>query len=159
VSDTGRFQYSSTDGEVLRVAAALVDTGVRPDEIGQGLYEAAPFGYLKASGAVLGRARLEPDLALVWSVLYEDDLHSAGIGPEDVDLLIDDLRIAREAQVALLVKETPDGWKVSLRSRGRVDVGAIAVHFGGGGHHNAAGFEMPGDLDDVVEAVRGRLRG
>ena len=162
VSDTGRFQYSSTDGETMRVAADLLDAGARPDTIGQELYESAPFGYLQVSAAVLSRARLESDLRFVWSVLYAADLASAGIGAEDIDALIDDLRIAREAEVTLLVKEIEEGepgWKLSLRSRGRVDVGAIAMALGGGGHHNAAGCTVPGSLDAVVEAVRGRLRG
>jgi phosphoesterase RecJ-like protein len=157
VSDTGRFQYSSTDGSVLRIAAHLVEAGARPDEIGQRVYEWLPFGYLQASGAVLTRARLED--GLVWSVLYRDDQARAGVGPEDLDLLIDGLRIAREAEVAVLLKEVEGGWKVSLRSRGAVDVGAIAAAAGGGGHHNAAGFTTGGDLESVVAAISERLRG
>jgi len=94
----------------------------------------------------------------VWSVLYESDHAPAGVGPEDLDLLIDGLRIAREAEVAVLVKEVKGGWKVSLRSRGVVDVGAIAADSGGGGHHNAAGFNARGDLESVMAAIRERLR-
>ncbi len=157
VSDTGRFQYSSTDAAVLRIAARLVEAGARPDEIGQRVYEWLPFGYLQVSGAVLSRARLED--GLVWSVLYRADHARAGVGPEDLDLLIDGLRIAREAEVAVLLKETEDGWKVSLRSRGAVDVGAVAAACGGGGHHNAAGFNTGGSLEAVLETIRERLRG
>ena len=156
VSDTGRFQYSSTDAAVLRVAARLVEAGARPDEIGQRLYEWLPFGYLQVSGAVLTRARLED--GLVWSVLYASDYLGAGVGPEDLDLLIDDLRAAREAEVAVLLKETQGGWKVSLRSRGGVDVGALAAAGGGGGgHHDAAGFNTGGDPEDVIATIRGGL--
>ena len=159
VSDTGRFQYSSTDAEVFRVAAALLEAGARPEMVGQSLYESVPFGYLRASGAVLSRARLEEELSLVWSVLYEQDVSDAQVGPEDLDALIDDLRIAREAQVAALIKERAPGWKVSLRSRGGVDVGAIAAAEGGGGHHNAAGFDTDGKLEDIVAGIRAHLRG
>jgi len=157
VSDTGRFQYSSTDAAVLRIAARLVEAGARPEEIGQRVYEWLPFGYLQVSGAVLGRARLED--GLVWSVLYRADRAAAGVGPEDLDLLIDGLRIAREAEVAALLKETEEGWKVSLRSRGAVDVGAVAAAWGGGGHHNAAGFNSGGSLEAVLEKIREGLRG
>jgi len=157
VSDTGRFQYSSTSPAVLRLAARLVAAGARPEEIGRRLYEWLPFGYLQVSGTVLGRARRED--GLVWSVLYTADYRGTGVGPEDLDLLIDGLRTTRDAEVTALVKETDEGWKVSLRSRGAVDVGAIAVACGGGGHHNAAGFSAGGGLDEVVAAVRGRLRG
>jgi len=159
VSDTGRFQYSSTDAEVLRVAAALVEAGARPEEVGRNLYEWVPFGYLRVSAAVMGRARLEQDPGFVWSVLYQDDLSGAQVGPEDLDLLIDHLRIAREAEVAALVKELAAGWKVSLRSRGRIDVGAIAAAEGGGGHHNAAGFNTDGALEDIIAGIRARIRG
>jgi phosphoesterase RecJ-like protein len=61
--------------------------------------------------------------------------------------------------VTALVKEVAGGWKVSLRSRGRVDVGSIAVRHGGGGHHNAAGFNARGSLDAVVAAVREQVHG
>lgn len=157
VSDTGRFQYSSTDASVLRIAARLIEAGARPDEIGQRVYEWLPFGYLQVSGAVLSRARLED--GLVWSVLYRDDYARAGVGPEDLDLLIDGLRSAREAEVTVLLKEVEGGWKVSLRSRGAVDVGAVAAACGGGGHHNAAGFNAAGDLEAVLAEIRERLRG
>jgi len=156
ISDTGRFQYSSTSPAVLRTAAALVAAGAHPDRIGQRLYEWRPFGYLQVAGAVLGRARLED--GFLWSVLYCADIAAAGIGPEDLDLLIDDLRVAREAEVTALIKETAEGWKVSLRSRGRVNVGAIAARHQGGGHHNAAGFNAGGDLVSLVAAMREAAR-
>ncbi len=158
VTDTGRFQYSSTDPDILRVAADLVELGVRPETIGQHLFESAPYGYLRVSAAVLGRSRLEADLRFVWSVAYRRDLEDAGVGWEDCDGLIDDLRIAREADVAALIKEIDGGFKVSLRSRGRVDVGAIAAAHGGGGHHNAAGFDASDDEGAVIALVREHLR-
>ena len=105
---------------------------------------------------MLGRARLED--GLLWSVLYLTDYRGTGVGPEDLDLLIDGLRVARDAEVTVLVKETGEGWKVSLRSRGAVDVGAIAAAHGGGGHHNAAGFNAGDDPEAIIAAIRGRLR-
>jgi len=159
VTDTGRFQYSSTDGRIMRLAADLLDIGVRPELIGQEVYESVPFGYLAVSSAVLGRATLDEDLGLIWSVVYRDDLEKAGIGSGDLDPLIDDLRIAREAGVAVLMKEIDGGFKASMRSRGAVDVGAIAAAEGGGGHHNAAGFTSVDDPDVVIERIRAKLRG
>lgn len=159
VTDTGRFQYSATTGEVMRTASRLIDAGVRPEEIGQAVFESVPFGYLKVAATMLQRATLEPDLGLVWSWVEQGDLDSAGVAWADVDGLIDDLRIAREAGVAALLKDTTQGWKVSLRSRGAVDVGAIAEARAGGGHHNASGFTMPGERAAVVDAIRAALRG
>ncbi len=158
VTDTGRFQYSNTKPATLRVAAALVEAGARPEVIGRHVYEEVPFGYLRVAGAVLTRAVLEPEYRLVWSVLTQDDLTAGGIGLEDTDPLIDEIRIAEESDVAVLFKELDRGRvKVSLRSRGRVDVGAVAVAMGGGGHHNAAGFTFEGSVTDALAAVRARL--
>lgn len=158
VTDTGRFQYSSTSPRVHGIAAALLEAGVRPDEIGQRLYEESPFGYLSVAAAVLGRARLDRDRSLVWSTLEQSDLDDAGISYEDAEALIDLVRLAREAQVACLLKEVEPGLtKGSLRSRGLVDVAAIAGALGGGGHHNAAGFTFAGTPDEAIAQVRSRL--
>jgi phosphoesterase RecJ-like protein len=157
VTDTGRFQYSATDPDIHRVAADLLEAGVRPEVLGQHLFESVPYGYLQVSSRVLGRSRLEPDAGLVWSVALEADLEAAGVGWEDCDGLIDDLRIVREAEVAALLKEVAGGYKVSLRSRGGVDVGSIAAANGGGGHHNAAGFTAAGRPDEVIARVRSAL--
>jgi len=158
VTDTGRFQYSSTSPETLRVAARLVEAGARPEEIGQRVYESVAFGYLKASSIVLGRAELEEDLGLVWSWVGHEDLVATGVRYEDLDGLIDDIRIAREAGVAALLKQVDKGWKVSLRSRGAADVGSIAVAHGGGGHHNASGFTSALARDEIIESIRAGLR-
>lgn len=158
VTDTGRFQYSNTTPDTLRVAAALVEAGARPEVIGQHVYEEVPFGYLRVAGAVLTRAVLEPEQRLVWSVLTQDDLNAGGIGLEDTDPLIDEIRIAEESDVAVLFKELDRGRvKVSMRSRGRVDVGVVAVALGGGGHHNAAGFTFEGTVSEALAEVRARL--
>ena len=160
VTDTGRFQYSNTSPEAFRAAADLVEAGARPEMIGQSVYESVRFGYLGVAGTVLSRASLEPDRALVWSFVTQDDLRRHGIGMEDADALIDDVRVAREAEVALLLKEQPGGeWKLSLRSRRYVDVAAIAATMGGGGHHRAAGCTFTGTRDQAVEAVRRQLAG
>lgn len=158
VTDTGRFQYSSTSPEVHRIAAEMLEAGVRPDEVNRRVYEESPFAYLHVAGAVLRRARLEPELGLVWSTLTAADLEQAGIGYEAADGLIDLIRVAEEAGVACLVRELGDGrTKGSLRSRGAVDVGAIAASLGGGGHHNAAGFTLRASPDEAIERVRKAL--
>jgi phosphoesterase RecJ-like protein len=158
VTDTGRFQYANTTPKTLRAAARMVEAGARPEVIGQHVYEETPFGYLHAAGAVLSRAVLEADRRLVWSVLTVKDLNNSGIGLDDTDPLIDALRTAQESDVAVLLKDLGGGRiKGSMRSRGRVDVGAIAVSLGGGGHHNAAGFTASGSVDGVLSAIRDQL--
>ncbi|HSJ35318.1 MAG TPA: bifunctional oligoribonuclease/PAP phosphatase NrnA [Acidimicrobiia bacterium] len=158
VTDTGRFQYSNTRPPTFLAAAQLVAAGAEPDEIGRHMYEEVPFGYLKVASAVLGRTTLEAEVSFVWSVLYPEELEEAGIDRGDVDGLIDLIRLPREADVAALMKVVDESTtKGSLRSRGRVDVGAIAAELGGGGHHNASGFTFHGGPQEALAAVRERL--
>lgn len=158
VTDTGRFQYSSTSSRSHAIAGNLLDLGVRPDVIGQKLFEEAAFGYYSVASNVLGRAVLDPDLGFVWSVVTLDDLADGDVQRHEVDGLIDLVRLARGTQVALLLKESkPNLYKGSLRSRGAVDVATIAGNFGGGGHHNASGFTASGSPEEIVAQIRSLL--
>ena len=158
VTDTGRFQYSSTSPAVHRMAADLLTAGVEPAPIGQALYEETPFGYFTIASRVLGSAHLDTDAGLVWAVLRQQDISDAGIGWESADQLIDLVRLAREAGVACLLKEIQPGiLKGSLRSRGEVDVAAIADSFGGGGHRNAAGFTSSLSVEATIDQIVGLM--
>lgn len=158
VTDTGRFQYSNTSPRTHEITAELLRTGVAVDEIGQKLFEETPFGYFAVVSRVLGRAALIEDASFVWSYVTADDVDEAGLEFHDVDGLIDLVRLPRESQVACLLKVKHQGTvKGSLRSRGLVDVASIAGVFGGGGHHNAAGFTTSGSVDEVVEKLVAEL--
>ena len=158
VTDTGRFQYSNTSPDVHRIAAELLDRGVETDLIGQHVYEEAPFGYLQVVSAVTGRARLDTEARFVWSWLEQADLDAAGLSYEEAEGLIDLIRVADQADVACLLRDLDESTvKGSLRSRGRVDVAAIAEELGGGGHHNAAGFTSDMDVEEIVSFIRSRL--
>jgi phosphoesterase RecJ-like protein len=158
VTDTGRFQYGATSAEVHQITAKLLEAGVVPPTVGQHVYEESPFPYLHVAGAVLGRAQLDEDARLVWSVLLRDDLAKEKLKYEDADGLIDLIRIAEESDVACLLREIGDDkFKGSLRSRGRVDVSRIAGRFGGGGHHNAAGFMAQGSAESIVAQITADL--
>ncbi len=158
VTDTGRFQYSSTSSRTHDIASDLLARGVRTDIIGQKLFEEAPFGYYEVVSRVLGRAVFDEDHAFVWSIMQPDDLSAAGLEYHETDGLIDLVRMARGSDVACLLKEKEAGViKGSLRSRGRVDVAAIARSFGGGGHHNAAGFTSAQDPAEIIEQIVAHL--
>jgi len=158
VTDTGRFQYSSTSPRTHEITAALLRAGVEPDAIGQRLFEEAPFGYYELASRVLDRAVLDEDHAFVWSMMIPEDLTSSGLEYHESDALIDLVRLARGTQVACLLKvKEPGVVKGSLRSRGSVDVAAIARTFGGVGHHNAAGFTSHEPVDAIIEQVVAHL--
>ena len=157
VTDTGRFQYSNTTPETLRVAAELRELGVDHAMVSNEVFESAPFGYLHTLGIVLARARLEPGPpGLVWSWLDLRDLNGTRL--DEAEDMINLLRAVREAEVAVLMKETEAGrYKVSMRSRSSVDAARIAASFGGGGHARAAGFPAPGAVEQTMQAIREAL--
>jgi len=158
VTDTGRFQYSSTSPVTHEIAADLLTLGAEPDVIGQRLFEEEAFGYYTVAANVLGRAVLDVEHAFVWSLMTIADLEAGGVGPHEVDGLIDLVRMARGTEVACLLKETKSGvHKGSLRSRGTIDVSAIAGTFGGGGHHNASGFTSNADPETIIQQIVSQL--
>ncbi|MGH2735006.1 MAG: DHH family phosphoesterase [Actinomycetota bacterium] len=148
VTDTGRFQFSNSTPETLRLAANLLEFDVEHPAVAQEVYESAPFGYMKLLGHVLERATLSEDVRFIHSWFTRADLEETGVGPDETDSLIDAIRSTRDADVAAMFKEQADGrYRVSLRSKGPVSVGAIARNHGGGGHELAAGMTV-----DTVEA-------
>jgi bifunctional oligoribonuclease and PAP phosphatase NrnA len=158
VTDTGRFAYQATTADTHRLAAELLEAGVRPYEVAKAIFETNPIGYLRLLGDVLGRIRTDREASLVWASVTLADLARHGVGMEETEGLIDVVRTDAASEAAAVFKEQPDGtWKVSLRSKGRVDVGAIAEALGGGGHRFAAGFTTGEDLDAAVKSVHDAL--
>jgi phosphoesterase RecJ-like protein len=158
VTDTGRFQYEATGPSTLRLAARLREHPFDHARLSQALYEDNRAAYLTVASTAMARARLEQEADLVWTYVLWSDLERAGIGPGDVDDLIDVVRTAREADVAALVKQQRDGrFKVSVRSRGGHDLSVIAAAFGGGGHRLAAGYTSQVGPAETIAALREAL--
>jgi phosphoesterase RecJ-like protein len=165
VTDTGSFKYAGTTPEVHALAARLLATGIRHDLISRAIYDTAPFDYVRLLGAACTRAELEPDavggLGLVWTRVPAADLTAAGLGLAAVEGVIDVLRMSREAEVAVVLKADPvdGGWRVSTRSKGAVDMGAVCTALGGGGHRYAAGFSTAEEPAVVLHRLREALAG
>ncbi len=161
-TDTGSFRYEATTPSVHELAARLLATGIRQDEISRRLYDSRPFGAVQLLGAALSRAVLEPDVAggagLIWSYATRADLVRFDQRPEVLESLITVVASAQEAEVACVAKQLDESrWAVSLRSKGAVDVSEVAVALGGGGHRFAAGFTGHGSVDEVLDLLRGKL--
>ncbi|MEU6727984.1 DHH family phosphoesterase [Nonomuraea wenchangensis] len=156
VTDTGSFRYSSTTPAVHEMAARLVATGLRTDEIARELWDRSPFGYLKVLAAALDRVRLED--GLVWTYVTRVDRAAHGLPYAEIEGIIDVVRRTDEAEVAVVLKEDDEGaWQVSTRSKGAVDVGAACAALGGGGHHNAAGYTSHDGVEETMAALRREL--
>jgi bifunctional oligoribonuclease and PAP phosphatase NrnA len=154
VADTGRFQYESTTPETLRAAAHLRTRSFDHTRMAQVLFEDNPLSSLRLVAAALARMVLVPEVGLVWTYVTQQDLARASVDMNDTDDLIDILRTTREADVACVVKQQRDGrFKVSLRSKGETDVGAVALSFEGGGHRLASGYTSPAGLEETIRSL------
>ena len=157
VTDTGRFQYSNSTPETLRLAADLLERGVSAPEVAIEVFESAPYGFLKLTGRVLERAVLFEEQRFIYSWVELADLDETGVAMDETEKLIDVIRATNVADVAAIFKEQPSGeYRVSLRSKGPVSVGAIARTRGGGGHELAAGFTAQ-DVHAAARAIRDDL--
>ena len=159
VTDTGRFGHSSTDRAAMEFGGRLIDAGVEHAELTRRLYGTSSLGELRLLGRALERLTFVSEVSLVHTHLTREELAVAGASLEATESLIDVVRTADVAEVALVCKPAPDGtWRASLRSDGGADVGVLAEQFGGGGHAFAAGFSASGPVEDVVAAVVDALR-
>jgi len=158
LSDTGCFMYSNATPDTLRIGAWLIEAGADKDRITEQLYQTRTFAAQKMLGRVLDAAVLTDD-GICYSVVTLADLAAADADHEDLEEVVGALRAVDGCEVAALLKEQTDGsFRLSLRSRGRVNVMAIAKSLGGGGHFRAAGAPLDGPADKalarVLEAVR-----
>jgi len=167
VTDTGRFQQRTTGPSALRMAARLVDAGVDIQRVYERVFETVPLRKLRLLGRVIGHLVLYEDGRIAISHVSRSDFAELDAAESDTEGLVDHLRAIQRVEVAALIREPPrDGPgvppnRVSLRSRGAIDVSEVARRAGGGGHKQAAGFSSSGDLAAVrrfiVEEAAGRL--
>lgn len=152
--DTGVFQYSCTSPETMEAAAELLRKGIDGNEIiDKTFYEKT---YLQ--NQVLGRALLESVLMMdgkcIVSVFTKQMMDSYGAVPSDLEGIVSQLRLTKGVEVAMfLYEQSEEQFKVSLRSKGQVDVSAVAKFFGGGGHVRAAGVSMRGAGEEIVHKL------
>lgn len=156
-SDTGGFRYSNTTASTLERAARLVRAGARPDEIARRLWEERTPGSLRLLGRVLEGLEVLAGGRFSRVRVPARLLEEAGAAEEDVEGLVNYPRSLQGVEAAALFQEVRlegrPAVRVSLRSNRWLDVSAVAVRFGGGGHGRAAGCTVEGSLDEVVAEV------
>ena len=139
--------------------------GAHPEQVSQWLYESQPLAVVRLLCEMLGTLELHEGGRVATAILTPEMFARAGASPGDSEGLIDVPRSIAGVDAVAMLRRRDDGTiKVSLRSRGEVDVERIARHHGGGGHRNAAGFTAeagPDDVDrvrqDVVAALNAAL--
>ena len=159
ITDTGRFQYSNTDYEVFQIASKLMLSGAELTSISDNIYGSIPMNAIKLQSEVLNRIKLFDDEELVVSYVLHEDYKKFNIESSEIDFLIDSIRLVKESNVALLLKEQDDkSFKGSLRSRTKLDVQKIASLFGGGGHKAASGFSTTLSMDEITTKIKNAIR-
>lgn len=153
-TDTGWFRFGSVTAETYRVIARLVEAGVVPSEVYGDLYERDTLGRLKLRGLILSRTMSELDGALVHTYVKPEDFEATGALPSDTEDAIN-LTLAVEGTQGgvIFVGQLRGGFKLSFRSRCKMDCNEIAQQFGGGGHKAAAGAFQEGTLEEVQQRV------
>ena len=159
LTDTGGFRYSSTHQETLRAAGDLVEGGADPQWISENIYESDPPVKLQLLSRVLETLTLDMATKTASLVVTQQHLQDTGAMMEHTDGFIDIPRTVKGIDIAMLYTQTEGNhFKLSLRSKGKVNVEKIARKFGGGGHINAAACRIEGNIDEikrrVLEAVR-----
>jgi bifunctional oligoribonuclease and PAP phosphatase NrnA len=154
VTDTGGFRFSNATPAAFEAAASLVRDGAHPEQVSQWLYESQPLAVIKLAGEMLQTLRIHDGGRIATTRLTPEMFERVGAAPGDSEGLIDYPRSIAGVDAVALIRQREDGsHKVSLRSRGEVDVEKIARHHGGGGHRNAAGFVLEGDGEEVRQRV------
>jgi phosphoesterase RecJ-like protein len=159
LTDTGGFRYATTHKETQLAAAGLVANGADPQWISENVYDMNPPAKLRLLTAVLPTLTIDEGGRVGSLIVTQQALEAAGALPDHTENFVDFPRSIRGVEISILYAELPDGrFKLSLRSKGNVNVEKVAHVFGGGGHISAAGCRMEGKIDDihrrVIEAIR-----
>jgi bifunctional oligoribonuclease and PAP phosphatase NrnA len=157
MTDTGSFMFVGTNEHTFTVARELVLAGADPAHCARHIY----FGHSTAKMRLLGAAlsNLHREGALAWIWVTQEQMQRFGAREEDCEGLVNYALSIADVQVAIFFRELPDGrYRVSIRSKGEVNVSAVAEHFGGGGHKCASGCSIDGPLDAAVSRIIERLR-
>ena len=154
-SDTGWFQFSNTRPATLRLAADLMEVGVDTDSMYQNLYQNERAERLTLQTLAQDSLELLQDGRLAVMCVSKADFAKTGASMSDTENLINIPLQIRTVEVSILLIDPPDGppVRVSLRSKGQIDVAHFAEQFGGGGHARASGLKIPGTLEEVFEKV------
>ena len=161
-TDTGWFRFPNTNSRTLQTAARLIDFGVKPHELFRELYERSSHARLKLTARALDRVEVIADGRLAHTYVLLKDFKETNTHPSETEDLVNQGLTIEGVECAFILVEQPGlQAKASLRSRGPVDVAAIAREFGGGGHVQAAGAMLPGPVakaqEKLIEAMTAAL--
>jgi bifunctional oligoribonuclease and PAP phosphatase NrnA len=148
LTDTGSFHYSSISPKTFDIARQAVEAGVDPVTVARNVYDSNNMGRLKLFGAVLSAMQIDGTGRIAIVYLDHEMARAAGGTYEDTEGLINLPLTVKEIQAVVFFKQIEgERYRVSMRSKGEIDIGAVAKEFDGGGHKNAAGCTVTGAVD------------
>ena len=154
LTDTGGFHFSHITPRTFEICRRCVEAGAQPEAIARALYDSSTMGRLRLMGAVLHDLEFEAGGRAAVANLSLQLLKQTGATHDDSEGLINiPLSVKEIVAVAFFKEVTPDCYRISLRSKGPVDVNQVAALFGGGGHRNAAGCSLEGAYPDVRRKI------
>jgi phosphoesterase RecJ-like protein len=157
LTDTGGFCYGATRASTFALAQELTAAGADPVRIAQEIYFSTATSKLLLLGAALSNLKREGRLAWLW-VTHQDMVRTCA-AEEDCEGSVNYAICISGVEAAVFLRELPERQiRLSLRSKGRVNVAAIAARLGGGGHENAAGVTLDGPVGRALEEILAELR-
>ncbi|HVT99788.1 MAG TPA: DHH family phosphoesterase [Acidobacteriaceae bacterium] len=157
LTDTGSFCYEGTDAHAFEVARELVGRGADPAGIAREVYFSNPLSKMLLLGAALSNLRREGRLAWLW--VTSEDMTRTGAAEEDCEGIVNYAIGIAGVEGAVLLRELPDRRvRLSLRSKGALNVSRIAASLGGGGHLHAGGCTVDGPLRQATEQILHTMR-
>ncbi|MGE5358705.1 MAG: DHH family phosphoesterase [Bacteroidales bacterium] len=154
LTDTGSFHYSSISPRTFDICRQTLEAGIDPVKIARTVFDSNHVGRLRLFGAVLNSIEVDPSGRLALIYVDRAMARRAGGTYDDTEGIINLPLTVKEIQAVAFFKESDNGeYRVSLRSKGDIDVASVAKQFSGGGHKNAAGFSIPGPYATAREVV------
>jgi phosphoesterase RecJ-like protein len=159
LTDTGSFRHSHITSRTFEVCRRVADAGVDPAAVARVVYEQSSVGKLRLIGALLDSMEISAGGRLAILALEDELMARTGATSYDTDGVINMPLMAAGVQAVALLRAEADGQvRVSLRSKGDLDVRLVAAQFGGGGHRNASGFTVTADPAVVRRQLTERLQ-
>lgn len=159
ITDTGRFRFSSTTRKTMEIAGRLIELGADPRYISDNIYYSFSESTMRLIGKVFSKFELFDNGKICLMALDNDMMRLNDFNSADTEGMAEYTLFGRGVIVGGLLKEMGEGsTKISLRSRNRINVGEVAHRYGGGGHNNAAGFQIDLPLKAAQEKILKDLR-
>jgi len=157
LTDTGSFMFEGTNEHTFALARELVVAGADPVHCARNIYFGHSTAKMRLLGAALSNLHREGPLAWIW--VTQDQMEKCGAKEEDCEGLVNYALSIQAVEVAVFFRELPDGrYRVSMRSKGKLNVSAVAARFGGGGHQCASGCAVEGPLSLAVNRIMAELK-